>query len=104
MGDEPVRLCDPYHFIKRSFLPDGAAADIGGLLDADDSLRRLVTRARMKGGAECFGREWPVVARQRRALESAKGCMRAAFARNDMRAGMGENFIARPAMGEGGRD
>ena len=58
----------------------------------------------MKGCAKDLRRELPVVAGQRRDLESAKRGMRAAFARNDMRAGMGENFIARPAMGEGGRD
>ena len=58
----------------------------------------------MQRGAECFRRELPVVARQRRDLESAKRGMRAAFAGDDMRADMGQNFIARPAMGERRRD
>ena len=101
---EPVRLGDRDHFIERRLLPDGAAADIGGLLDADDGLRRLVTRARMQRCTKCFGGELPVVARQRRDLESAERRMRAAFAGNDMRADMGQNFIARPAMGERRRD
>ena len=104
MGDEPVGLGDLDDFIQRRLLPDRAAADVGGLLDADDGLRRLVARARVKGCAECFGRELPVVARQRRDLESAKRRMRAAFAGDDVRADMGQNFIARPAMGERRRD
>ena len=54
----------------------------------------------MQRSAECFGGELPVLARQRRDLESAERCMRAAFAGDDVRADMGENFIARPAMGE----
>ncbi len=51
-----------------------------------------------------FGRKLPVVARQRRDLESAERGMRAAFAGDDMRAAMGQDFIARPAMGQGRRD
>ncbi len=102
MSPFALAICD--HFIQRRFLPDRAAADIGGLLDADDGLRRLVARARMQRGAKCFRRELPVVARQRRDLESAERCMRAAFAGDDMRADMGQNFIARPAMGQRRRD
>ena len=104
VGDEPVCLGDRHHFIERRLLPDRAAADIGGLLDADDGLRRLVTRARVQRCAKRFGGELPVVARQRRDLESAERRMRAAFAGNDMRAGMGQDFIARPAMDERRRD
>ena len=104
VGDKPVRLGDRRHFIQRRLLPDRAAADIGGLLDADDGLRRLITRARVQRRAKRFRRELPVVARQRRDLESAKRGMRTAFAGNDVRALMGQDFIARPAMHEGRRD
>ena len=58
----------------------------------------------MQRGAKCFRRELPVVARQRRDLESAERRMRAAFAGDDVRADMGQNFIARPAMGQRRRD
>src|SRR2546423_13441336 len=98
MGDQPMRLGDRNDFIERGFLPDGAATDIGGLLDADDGLRRLVARARMKGGAGWFGGEPPVIARQRRGLGSAERGMRAGFARNDIRAGLGQKFVAVPAI------
>ena len=38
----PVGLGDFHDLIERGLLPDRAAADIGGLLDADHGLRRLV--------------------------------------------------------------
>ena len=98
VGDEPILLGDRGHVVQRLLLPDRAAADIGGLLDADQGLRRLVARARMQGGAKRLRRELAVIARQLRDLETAERRMRAAFARDDMRADMGEKLIAGPAM------
>src|SRR5437773_10118482 len=98
MGDQPMRLGDRHNFIERRLLPDRAAADIGGLLDADDGLRRLVARARMKCGPKRLRRKLPVLALQRRDLESAERGMRAALAGNDMRGLMRQNLVARPAM------
>ena len=80
VSDKPVRLGNRRDFIERRLLPDRAAADIGGLLDADDGLRWLITRARMQRRTKCFRRELPVIARQRRNLESAERRMRTAFA------------------------
>ena len=47
-------------FVEIGLLPDGAAADIGGLLGADQRLRRLIARARVKRGAKGVGRELAV--------------------------------------------
>ena len=102
MSPFALAICDD--FIERGLLPDRAAADIGGLLDADDGLRRLVARARVQRGAKCFRRELPVVARQRRDLEAAERGMRAAFAGDDMRAVMRQDFVAGPAMHQRRRD
>jgi len=51
-----------------------------------------------------FGREFAVFARQRRDLETAKRGMRAAFAGDQMGARMGQNLVARPAIGQRRRD
>src|SRR5580698_5641328 len=48
MGDEAVGLGDLCDRIEIGLVPDRAAADIGGLFDADYSLRRLVAGPRMK--------------------------------------------------------
>ena len=63
-----------------------------------------VARARVKGGAKAVGRELSVVAGQWRDLEAAKRCMRAAFAGDDVRAHMGEDFVARAATDQRRRD
>src|SRR4051794_124301 len=96
MGDEASPLGDADDFIERCLLPDRAAADIGGLFDADDDLRRLVARPRMKRRTKSFRRELPVCTRQRRDLEAAKGCMRAAFAGDDVGALMRQDLVAGP--------
>ena len=90
--------------IEIGLLPDRAAADIGGLLDADQGLRRLVARARMKRPAKRVGRELSVGAGQRRDLESAERGMRAAFAGEDMRGLMRQDLVAGPAMHQRRRD
>src|SRR4029453_15456396 len=60
MGGETSGPCNLYHLIKISLLPDRAATDVGGLLDADDRLRWLVTAARVKRGAKSVGRKLSV--------------------------------------------
>ena len=85
MGGKAVGLGDFHDLIEIGLFPYGAAADIGGLLDADHRLRRLIAGARVKCCAECVGRELPVGARQRHDLESAKRGVGAAFAGDDMR-------------------
>ena len=47
----PLSLAILHDLIERGLLPDRAAADIGGLLDADEGLRRLV--AACAGAAPC---------------------------------------------------
>src|SRR5665213_4348229 len=42
VGGKPIGLCDLYDLVEGCLLPDCAAADIGGLFDADHGLRRLV--------------------------------------------------------------
>ena len=98
MGRETTGLCDLYHFVESALLPDGAAADIGGLLDADHRLRRLVTAARVQCGAKSIGRKLSVGARQRHDLETAQRSVRAAFASDDMRGLMRQDLVAGPAM------
>src|SRR5580698_10382638 len=98
MGGETVRFRDFDDLIEIGFLPDRAAADIGGLLDADQNLRWLVTRSRVKRFSKSVGRELSVDARQRCDLETAKRGMRAAFAGQDMRALLRQDFVARPAI------
>jgi len=61
VGGEPVGLGDLCDLVERGLLPDRAAADIGGLFDADHGLRRLVARARMQRRAKGFRRKLPVV-------------------------------------------
>jgi hypothetical protein len=87
-----------HDLVEISLLPDGAAADIGGLFDAHDRLRRLVAAARVKGGAEGVGGEFSVGARKRHDLETAERGMGAAFAGDDMRGLMRQNLVAGPAM------
>ena len=48
-----------------AFFQNGAAADIGGLLDADQNLWRLIARARVKRPPKRVGRELPIGTRQR---------------------------------------
>ena len=104
VGGESVGFCDFHDLVESGFLPDRAAADIGGLLDADHGLRRLVAAARVKRCAKGVGRELSVGARQRRDLESAERGMGAAFAGDDMRGLMRQNFVAGPAMHQRRRD
>src|SRR5436189_3931759 len=104
MGRETIGLCDLYHFVESGLLPDGAAADIGGLLDTDHRLRRLVTAARMECGAKSVGRKLSVGPRQRHDLETAQRSVRAAFAGDDMRGLMRQDLVARPAMDQCRRD
>src|SRR5439155_23713706 len=104
MGGETIGLCDLYHFVESGLLPDGAAADIGGLFDADDRLRRLVAAARVKRGAKCIGRKLSVGAWQRHDLETAQRSVRAAFAGDDVRGLMRQDLVARPAMDQCRRD
>src|SRR6266702_6647366 len=84
--------------VERGLLPDRATADIGGLLDADDRLRRLVAGARVERLAKRFRRELAVGALQLGDLEAADRGMRAALTRDDMRALVREDLIARTAM------
>ncbi|GCC47979.1 hypothetical protein chiPu_0031960, partial [Chiloscyllium punctatum] len=81
VGHEPMGLGDANDLIQRGLLPDRAAADIGGLLDADQHLRRLVTGTRMQRGPEGVRRELAIVARKLGDLEAAERGMRAALAR-----------------------
>ena len=104
MGRQTVCPGDLHDLIERSFLPDRAAADIGGLLGADHRLRRLVTGARMQRPAEGVGCELTVCAGKRRDLEAAERCMCAAFTRDDMRALMRQDLVAGPAMHQRRRD
>ncbi len=104
VGGEAVCFCDVHDRIEIGFLPDRAAADIGGLLGADHRLRRLVAGARVKRFAKRLGRKLSVGARQRRDLESAERCVRAAFAGDDVRGLVRQNFVAGPAMHQRGRD
>ena len=104
VGGKPVCLGDFHDFIERGFLPDRAAADIGGLLDTDDRLRRLVAAARVKRLAKRVGRELSIGAGQRRDLESAQRGMRAAFAGDDMRGLVRQDLVAGPAMHQRCRD
>ena len=83
---------------RSAFFQIGAAADIGGLFDADHGLRRLVAGARMQRRAKRIEREFSVRARQPGDLEAAERRMRAAFARDDMRGLVREDFVAGPAM------
>ena len=94
----PLAPGDLHDLVERGFLPDGAAADIGGLLDADHGLRRLVAAARVERRAKGFGRKLSVGAGQRRDLEAAKRGMRAAFAGDDVRGLMRQDLVAGPAM------
>ena len=95
----PLALAISHDLVERGLLPDRAAADIGGLLDADDGLRRLVARARMQrclrnvSGVNCPSAPW-----QRRDLEAAERGMRAAFAGDDVRGLVREDLVAGPAM------
>jgi hypothetical protein len=102
MGSERARLGfglrDFDDFVEIGLLPDGAAADIGGLFGAHERLRRLVARARVKRGAEGIRRVFPVGACERRDLKSAKGCMGTAFAGDDVGGDVGQDFIAGPAI------
>ena len=100
----PTRFGDLHDRIEIGFLPDRAAADIGRLFDADDGLRRLVARARMKRCSKGIGRELPARARQRRNLESAERGMGAAFAGEDVRGLMRQDLVAGAAMHQGRGD
>jgi len=60
VGGEAAGSGDFHDVIEIRFVPDRAAADIGGLFDADDGLRRLVTRARVKRCAKSIGRKFSV--------------------------------------------
>ena len=61
----PFALRDLHDLVEIGLLPDRAAADIGGLLDADHGLRRLIARARVKRLAKGIGRKLPIGAGQR---------------------------------------
>src|SRR5437763_16969060 len=56
VGSKPVVLCYFRDLVESGFLPDRAAADVGGLLDADYRLGRLISTARVKRPAESVGR------------------------------------------------
>ena len=98
MRDQAVRLRQFGDTIQDVLLPDRAAADVGGLLDADEGLRWLITCRWMQRRAKRLERELSVVAGQLRDLETAKRRMRAAFARDDVRRRLREDFIAGTAM------
>src|ERR1700722_13825244 len=98
MGGKTVRFCDSHDLVEIGFAPDRAATDIGGLLDADHGLWRLIAGARVKRGPKSIGREFSIGTRQRRDLESAKRSVRAALARNNMCRSVRQDFIAGPAM------
>ena len=98
MGDEAVLPGDCDDLVENRLLPDRAAADIGGLLDADDGLRRLVARARMQRLAKGLRRELAIGALELGDLEAADRGMRAAFARDDMRGLMCQDLVAGAAM------
>ena len=100
----PFCFGDLHDLIERGLLPDRAAADIGGLFDADHGLRRLVAAARVKRPAKRVRRKLAVGAGQRRDLEAAERGMGAAFAGDDMRGLMREDFVAGPAMHQRRRD
>src|SRR5438874_1498811 len=91
-------ICDSPRASERGLLPDRTTADIGGLLDADDRLRRLVAGARVERLAKRFRRELAIGALQLGDLEAADRGMRAALPRDDMRALVREDLIARTAM------
>ncbi len=84
VGGKAVRSCDLRDLVEIGFAPDRATADIGGLLDADHGLRRLIAGARVKRGPKSLGREFSIGSRQRGDLESAKRRVGAALARDDM--------------------
>src|SRR4051794_41450624 len=81
--------------VERGLLPDRTAADIGGLLDADHRLWRLVARARVQRSAKGLRRELAVGALQLRDLEAADRGMRAALPRGGIGALLGGGFLAR---------
>src|SRR5438270_4742868 len=94
VGGETMASCDLHDLIESGFLPDGAAADIGGLFDTDQCMRRLIAAARMQRLAEGVRRKLPVVARQRRDLKSAQRGMGAALTSDDMGALMRYDLVA----------
>src|SRR5260370_24206277 len=98
MGGKPVGLCDLHDLVEISLVTDRAAADIGGLLDADHRLRWLVAVARVKCRTKSPGGEFSVSARECGDLETAECCMRPAFAGDDVRGLMREDLVAGPAM------
>ncbi len=100
MGGDAFGLCDLYHFVEIGLLPDAAATDIGGLLDANDRLRRLVTAAGVKRGAKGVGRKLPVGTRQRRDLETPERGVCAAFASDDVRGLVRQDLVAGPGMNQ----
>jgi hypothetical protein len=104
VGRQAICPCDADDLIKNRLLPYGAAADIGGLLDAHHRLRRLIAGARVKGGPQGIRRESPVGARQCGDLEPPERRVGAALSRDDVRGRVREDFIAWPAMHQRSRD
>ncbi len=100
----PCAFDDARDFVERGLRPDRAAADIGGLLDADQLLRWRVAADDAKCRAQAVDGELAVVALQGCDLEAAESCVDAAFAGQDMRGLVRENFVRRPAMAEDAGD
>src|SRR4051812_32518786 len=98
VGGDAGGLRDLHDLIQRGFFPDRAAADIGGLLDADHRLRRLVAGARMQRSAKGLRRELAIGSLQLRDLEAADRGMRPAFARDDVCALVRQDLVAGTAM------
>ena len=80
--------------------PDGAAADIGGLLHLQEALRRGVAGARADRGAHVLGGEDAARAAERQDLHAGEGGVRAALRVEDVARLVRQHLVAAPAMGE----